>query len=382
MICRLLSGAYLWMHRRVYERRRRSARRFPAQRVISIGNLSAGGTGKTPLTIALAEELRRQGASVLVCLRGYGGSDRSGTLVADSRGVHRSAREAGDEAVLIGRRLGEQASSVPFAVAAGPDRACLIERYGEGFLYVLLDDAFQNPTVHRDLDIVLLDASVHPDEMRLLPCGRFREPFSALSRAHVVVVTRSDLFPENADLYERRIAEAWPGIAVQRSGLDVGGVVPVRSVGSVPIPRRGAGVAAFCGIGNADSFFRLVTGQGFVLCESRAFDDHHRFSMNELRECGRSGLPTLTTEKDVARLDTDMELAALFPGGLFFVRVDFRLPGKRPGLSVLDILGPVAPAGRASVHGKQRAQRSPKSQRSQKGQKRQSQQKNRKGAHS
>lgn len=348
MVCRLLASVYLWVHRRVYQRRLSRARRFPDHCVISIGNLSSGGTGKTPLTIALAEDLRKAGQSVLVCLRGYGGTDRSGVLVADPHGVYRSAAEAGDEAVLIGRRLFQQSVEAGFAVAAGPDRSSLIDRFGKGFSYVLMDDAFQNPAVHRDREIVLMDTSVSPDAMSLLPCGRFREPLSALSRADALVLTRCDGNPENADRYARLIEERWPALSIYRSSLSVRGVIPVDGALGQRRIRPGAEVTAFCGIGNPGAFYRQLEQQGFVCMERHTFADHHRFSLKELEQCARTGRPAITTEKDLVRIASVMNPGNLFENGLYYLHVDFLLQGpgqrnaSRPRL--LDLLGPLTPS--------------------------------------
>lgn len=332
ILCTILEGLYLAVHRIVFAIRKSRAKRFPDHLIVSIGNLSAGGTGKTPLTIALAAEFRRRGLSVLVCLRGYGGRNRSGVLVADPSGVHLDFVDAGDEAVLIGHSLLRNPANAPFRVAAGPNRSDLIERFGSGFTVVLLDDAFQNPSVHRNFDIVLIDASIPPEKLRLLPCGRFREGMGALARAGLVILTRSDQSGARPDLWNQLIREKIPSLAVWRGGLRPSGpVAPGPHSGTRDLPGGKVPIGAFCGIGNPESFFRLLEASGFEIARRRAFSDHHAFSDQDLKELSDWDLPLVTTEKDAVRLPADAFDRSLFHRGLWFVRVDLTLATSAAG---------------------------------------------------
>lgn len=299
-MCRLLARLYLAVHKRTFTRRLQNSRSFPGHRIISVGNLSAGGTGKTPVTIELALALLSQGKSVLICLRGYKGRSRSGLLVGDEQGVHLTAEHAGDEAVLIAVRLLEYArlhEGARFAVAAGPDRADLIDRFGAQRNVVILDDAFQNPSVRRDLDIVLIDATVPYSRMKLLPCGRFREDLNALERADVVLLTRTNLAPDSALIWKRLIMDRYPNLPILSIGIRTHRI-------SAPLaPDGGAqSMAAFCGIGNPDSFFRVLEEAGIDVAKRFVFKDHHRFSERDLAVLKGCGMPLVTTEKDAARL--------------------------------------------------------------------------------
>jgi tetraacyldisaccharide 4'-kinase len=313
-VCRLLARLYLVAHKRTFARRLQRSRGFPGHRIISVGNLSTGGTGKTPVTIELALALLSQGKSVLICLRGYKGRSRSGLLVGDEKGVYLTADDAGDEAVLIAARLLEYASQhegARFVVAAGPDRADLIDRFGAQSNVVILDDAFQNPSVRRDLDIVLIDATVPYSSMRLLPCGRFREDLTALERADVVLITRANLASEAARLWKQKISDRYPNLPIFSIGIRTHRIsAPLAPDG------RAQSVAAFCGIGNPDSFFRVLEEAGIDVAKRFVFKDHHRFNERDLAVLKRCGLPLVTTEKDAARLG--QRLASL--GTLLIVR--------------------------------------------------------------
>jgi len=259
--------------------------------VVSIGNLSTGGAGKTPLTIALAKALSARGLHVDVLSRGYG---RRSTLplFVDPNGA---AEEFGDEPLLIARE-----ACVPVYVAA--------ERYDAGLLAEatseapqnteesrrpkahILDDGFQHRQLARDVDILLLDGTEWSTE-HLLPAGNLREPFSALRRATVVAVT------EPGGL----LLEKW----LRSNGRWQGPIWRLRRFMEIP-PLDGP-VAAFCGIARPDQFFQGLESAGVKIAARIAFADHHNYTAADLaritaaaRKAGATVL--LTTEKDRVRI--------------------------------------------------------------------------------
>jgi tetraacyldisaccharide 4'-kinase len=263
--------------------------------VVSIGNLSAGGAGKTPLTIALANALTARGVHVDVLSRGYG---RRSTLplLVDPAG---KPEEFGDEPLLIARE-----ANVPVYVAA--------ERYEAGMLAErsaraqpqapqdaeenprlrahILDDGFQHRQLARDIDILLLDGTEWSTE-HLLPAGNLREPFSVLRRATVVAVTA----PSGPPL------EKW----LRSNGRWQGPIWRLRRL--MEIPQLGGPVAAFCGIARPDQFFQGLESAGVKLVSQTAFADHHNYTAADLarvesaaRAAGATEL--LTTEKDRVRI--------------------------------------------------------------------------------
>jgi tetraacyldisaccharide 4'-kinase len=299
-----LEGLYLAVHRAVYFWRWRRRTVFPNRYIISVGNLSAGGTGKTPLTLFLANALFEAEIPALAVLRGYRGSlSRSGVLVSDGERRLVTAAEAGDEALLL-------AASRGLRVAAGRDRVDLIRRYGADSRVVLLDDAFQNPLVARDHELVLLDATVPVDRIRVFPIGRFRDPPAALSRAHTILLTRVDLAsPENLRALTGLLARVAPGARVFRSRHAVYGLHP--DIKQQELSRGLYQIGAFCGIGHPDAFFRsLKAGPlNFDVVTRQAFPDHHPYTVAELRDlfagAARQGYPQLrfvTTAKDMVRI--------------------------------------------------------------------------------
>ena len=250
--------------------------------VISVGNLTAGGTGKTPMVLWLAEKLLSEGKRVAILSRGYRGS--GGTS---------------DEVELLRHRLGER---VIFGV--GPDR------FGSGrrleaqqpIDVFLLDDGFQHIQLARDLDILMLDGSRKLRDEWLLPAGLLREPIAACRRADILVVSRKF---ERASI-EARDAHRFSIFYAQTRLLGFrrfgSGAAPLylSEIGSGPF-------FAFCGIGNPDAFFADLDRWHAPVIQRKPFPDHHKYSrreaerlQREAEQCGAKGL--ITTEKDAENL--------------------------------------------------------------------------------
>jgi tetraacyldisaccharide 4'-kinase len=276
--------------------------------VVSIGNLSVGGTGKSPMVIEAARILIESQRRVAIVSRGYRRqSGESVVVVSDGRGVLVSPGESGDEPALM-------AQAVPdAAVVVGADRyraalkAIEIARPD----VILLDDGFQHRALARDCDIVLWDALRPADASALLPRGLMREGLGALKRAHAIVFTRCNLGHSIRRILSRvkRIA---PHLTVFRSNLEADGLIDpetgkLENLPHAADPLRGRRIAAWCGLGNPASFWRMLEILGAETLCRRAFDDHHRPSAADLAafadEGARRGAEwVVTTEKDLQNL--------------------------------------------------------------------------------
>jgi tetraacyldisaccharide 4'-kinase len=269
--------------------------------VISVGNVTVGGTGKTPFVQFVARLLSQKGLSVAVISRGYGGKEKGVLVVSDGQSILSDARTAGDEPVLLAKSL----PRVPVVVS--PDRlkagAYAVKRFGSRVL--VLDDAFQHRRMRRNLDIVLLRCEDPFGNGWLLPAGPLREPLSALRRADAVVVTgpkKSFTLNESEDLsrYVRApvfFSELRP-IGWVRHGTD-------ESAGLDSL--KGVSVLAFAGIGNPKSFERSIVQTGAVLSKLIPFADHHFYTENDLRRLATvaetmGAQAAVTTEKDGVRI--------------------------------------------------------------------------------
>ncbi|WP_337175930.1 tetraacyldisaccharide 4'-kinase [Paludisphaera sp.] len=255
--------------------------------VVSVGNLTLGGTGKTPMVERLARWYRERNVRVCLLSRGYGGADA-----------------VNDEALVLEENLPD----VPHL--QGPDRVRLAEiavNELESEL-LILDDGFQHRRLARDLDVVLLDALGPFGLGRLFPRGLLREPASSLRRAGVVVVTRADLVPDDrrAEIRDqaRRHAPDAPILEARHTPRDL---VDGDGESSPLDGLAGRAVAAFCGIGNPEGFRRTLEGLGCRVVDLRPFPDHHPYSADDVADLARwadsAGAElVLTTQKDLVKL--------------------------------------------------------------------------------
>jgi tetraacyldisaccharide 4'-kinase len=250
--------------------------------VVSVGSLSAGGAGKTPMVIALARGLLSLGLQVDVLSRGYGRRSLAASRV-DPEG---HAEEFGDEPLLIARQAG-----VPVYVAAQRYEAGrMAEANSDGAPVVhLLDDGFQHRQLHRDVNLLLLDENDLTD--RLLPAGNLREPLSAMLRATVVAIPAGD---RAASVESLLGARGWNG--------------PVwRIFRRVQVPVIEGRVVAFCGIARPAQFFAGLESAGMQLAARLSFADHHPYTNRDLEQILSSAQSAgakaiVTTEKDRVRL--------------------------------------------------------------------------------
>jgi tetraacyldisaccharide 4'-kinase len=280
-------------------------------RVISVGNLTVGGTGKTPVVIALASALRERGRRVGVVSRGYKRSTANAIMeVSDGQTVRGNPNETGDEPCLIAQRC----PGVP--VAVGADRPSvgkhLINRYRIDTL--VMDDGYQHLALRRDVNILVLDAGAPFGNGYLLPRGRLREPLSALARATAVLVTRASQGGRMDDLKAavRAAASAVPiGVTdfAPNALVQVGGAATVESSAL-----KGERVLAVSGIGQPDSFRRLLEAVGAVAADHCVFPDHHAYSREDVQKVRQAaeqlGVDRIvTTEKDAVKLAQFDEVA-------------------------------------------------------------------------
>lgn len=286
--------------------------------ILCIGNLTTGGTGKTPLVVWLCRYLR----------------DRQFRCAILTRGYKTQKGELSDEPAL----LAAQCSETP--VVVNPDRVAgaaeAIRSHGAQVL--VMDDGFQHRRLARDVDILAIDATEPFGYGRVLPAGLLREPVTGLKRAHAAVLTRCDQVPEDTlSRIEERIRGVNPSLLIARS---THAPVAVRTAERMEIPLRempGKRVFAFCGIGNPRAFFRTLSQLGATVVGSKAFDDHHGYAAEDLEAVHRQARQqqaslVLTTQKDWTKI------AKLTPRGeppLAYVVIDLRITAGEEILTAL-----------------------------------------------
>ncbi len=257
--------------------------------VVSVGNLTLGGTGKTPCVESVAARLRDRGLRPAILSRGYGAEH------------HRN-----DEAMVLEENLPD----VPHL--QGADRAALalaaVEELDADAL--VLDDGFQHRRLARDLDLVLLDATAPLAREAIFPRGTLREPIGGLKRAHALILTRCDLAP---DVEEQAawLAKRFPDKPVMRAIHAPTELVGAGGIGEPLDGLAGAPVAAFCGLGNPDAFHATLAKLGATVLDFRVFPDHHAYTREDVADLNRwaASLPAdaivVATQKDWVKLRLD-----------------------------------------------------------------------------
>lgn len=273
--------------------------------VISIGNITTGGTGKTPVVAWVAHALARDGSRVCILTRGYGRRDESKlVLVSDGERVLADAPEGGDEPRLLAEMLKGTA-----AVVSDRNRveAARWARKNLGSEVFVLDDGFQHLRVRRALDIVTVDATDPWGGGHLLPQGRLRESLSGLRRADLIILTRSEQVAEvNSLKHEVEECSGRKNVFISRTRTRTVRPLVYDQEGTTS-PVSSYKVAAFCALGNSRAFFNHLKRSGFDLTYSRAFADHHSYTRHDIERVAREARAhgaeaLLTTAKDAVKL--------------------------------------------------------------------------------
>jgi len=290
--------------------------------VISVGNITVGGTGKTPCVIMLARMLQANGFKPAIISRGYGGSPvNSVNIVSDGKNILLDSATAGDEPYLIAREL----KNIP--VITGAKRIVTgktaIDQFKADVL--ICDDAMQHRQIFRDINLVLLDNRSLCGKDHILPMGRLREPMKEICRADAIVLTRTD---ETAQT-DKKIGELikTKEIPVFKSIHQPKDIINADFSEQQPVSLlAGKKVCAFCGIAKPDSFNKTLSSAGAQILSFDIFPDHHRYNKSELEkiqtgfvDCRADYL--VTTEKDAARLQSDPEFLKM----LSILRVEMEI---------------------------------------------------------
>src|SRR5271156_2763824 len=272
--------------------------------VISVGNLTTGGTGKTPMVLWIGERLLAEGKKGGILTRGYRGEKIAAAAESNSAAAPATSTSAltstSDEVRLLQSRLGDR---VQFGVGANRyEQGRELAKHGVNWF--VLDDGFQHLQLARDVDIVLIDATNPFSGGRLLPAGRLREPRSALARADIIVITRSTRAPAIESAIRRDSAAP---IFYARPKLDAIHSFADGQLGGAVAPDALPKLFAFCGIGNPAAFLNDLRAWGLDIVGHKLFPDHHRYTAADrqeiLQQATKAGAGALIcTEKDLYNL--------------------------------------------------------------------------------
>jgi len=268
--------------------------------VISVGNITVGGTGKTPLVMALAKGLMAKGIAVAILSRGYKRTKTSEPVVSDGKTIFLSPEESGDEPFLMAKAC----RGTP--VLVGKDRfvngRIALQRFGVKGL--ILDDGFQHLPLCRDINILLIDSHIGFGDRHLLPRGILREPLSQLRRADLFLLTKAE-DPETYQPLEKEIYEIHPRAQVFHSHYEPVSLVGPQGEQEELDSLKGKKILALSGIAHPDSFSSLLRKCGMKIVKEAIFPDHHLYTTKDLsyieeKAEGADGI--VTTEKDMVKL--------------------------------------------------------------------------------
>ncbi|RME63987.1 MAG: tetraacyldisaccharide 4'-kinase [Nitrospirae bacterium] len=265
---------------------------------ISVGNLTLGGTGKTPMVMAIASEAVKRGFSTCILTRGYKGKAKS-LIVSCGRGPEADWKETGDEPFLMAKKL----KDVWIVKDSNRYRGGLLA--GKKDLFIL-DDGFQHWALHRNLDIVLIDGTNPFGNGKLLPFGPLREPPEALKRASIIVITKVQ---EPDETLLRKINAANPEVEVYTAQMTATGFKDLKGHELSLSDLQSRKAFLFSGIGNPASFHKSIEAIGVNIVGTKAFRDHHAYTKEQVRQLIKKGRQLkaevfITTEKDLIKLET------------------------------------------------------------------------------
>ncbi len=297
-----LYGAGVKLRQRAFQQGWLKSQGLPCP-VISVGNLTVGGSGKTPLVAMAAGILLRHGYKPGILTRGYR-RERGADLIVLEPHSQRAPdnRKVGDEPALLARQLPQ----VPLIICANRYLGGRLAEEQFGVNVHILDDGFQHFALERDVDLVAVDVTQDLVHGALLPAGRLREPLSALARADMIVLTRTEI--EDPAPMETQLSLINSRAPIFRCATALLGLIELGSQRSIgPGDYRGKPVCAFCGLGNPPAFFSDLRKWGFNAVAEIAFRDHHVYNTEDIKRLNKVARGTgaeafLTTEKDLMNL--------------------------------------------------------------------------------
>ena len=326
----LVYGSIIWIRNKLYDLDWVPSSAFDIP-IISVGNITTGGSGKTPLVMYLAKLLQKNGKNPGIVSRGYGRNSQGMVSVHNCKELITDVENSGDEPFLMASIL----KTVPVVV-------CEDRREGISHLIknisadvIIMDDGFQHRRVKRDLDIITISANDSKNDYRLLPWGKLREPFKNINRSNAIVFTKTDNYTPPNMLAE--LQSAFKGTSIASSIIPV--LMRYDSSGyhkSLPSSRV---LFAFCGIGEPDSFFKSIKQLDLKLGGKRIFSDHQEYIESVITELSaqiKSSNCTaiITTEKDLVKLPESF----LDKFETFVIKIEVEFETAK---AVLDMIQPV-----------------------------------------
>jgi tetraacyldisaccharide 4'-kinase len=291
--------------------------------VICVGNITTGGTGKTPAVIGLAKIFINMGLKPGIVSRGYRGTkSKDGAIVTDGKVIHLAPEECGDEPYLMAKAL----RRVPVAVCANRTKAIKYLLAGSRIDIVLMDDGFQNNSIYKEMNIVIIDATNPFGNGIILPAGDLREPVNSLRRSDVIIINKSDLIPEH------KLSQLTAEINIKSKNKEIfysayGGKVLFRMNNlnkKLPVEKiKNKNILLVSAIGNPDAFYRTININEPASIKEITYPDHHYYSLSEIKKIVADSAKfdlIITTEKDFIKM-REFKL----PDNIYYLSVSFVL---------------------------------------------------------
>ena len=271
-------------------------------KIVSVGNITVGGTGKTPTVIAIAKFLQKKNNSLAILSRGYGRESTGTQVVTDGKTASASWKKVGDEPALLAKRL----SNIPIVVDENRIRGgeYLINKFNPEI--IILDDGFQHRQLHRDVDIVLVNSNMSKFKNRLLGFMNFREPWKSLKRAHIIFLTKSDSVALSAKLLEKLKSTVLP---LFKTNINPLSFLIDQKTNKIDMKNfKGKSALLFSGIGDPKSFEKTITNQNIGVLDTINFRDHKNYTTSDIQKIRSTFNKTnsdiiITTEKDFLKIN-------------------------------------------------------------------------------
>ncbi len=277
-------------------------------KIISVGNITVGGTGKTPVVIAIAKFLQQQNKTVAILSRGYGRKTTGTQLVSDGKTNPANWETVGDEPTLMAKHL----SDIPVVVDENRIRGgkYLINNFHPEI--IILDDGFQHRKIYRDIDIVLVNSNISKMNNRIFSFGNFREPWKSLKRAHLILLTKSDFVVPSKNLQAKLKTI---GLPIFKTNTISSSYLLDSKNNKLEVEYfSGKTALLFSGIGDPESFIKTVQNLNVRILDSINFRDHKNYSKSDIEKISKKYIDTnadiiITTEKDFLKIgETDLPI--------------------------------------------------------------------------
>jgi tetraacyldisaccharide 4'-kinase len=270
-------------------------------KIISVGNITVGGTGKTPAVITIAKFLQQQNKTVAILSRGYGRKTTGTHLVTNGKNNPANWENVGDEPTLIAKHL----SNIPIVADENRIRGgkYLINKFNPEI--IILDDGFQHRKIHRDVDIVLVNSNISNFNNRIFGFGNFREPLRSLKRAHIIFLTKSDIVAPSSKLMAKLETFNLPLV---KTNINLSSYLLDQKNNKIDVDNLiGKTTLLFSGIGDPESFQKTVQNLNISILDSINFRDHKNYSTSDIQKIRDKFYKTgadiiITTEKDFLKI--------------------------------------------------------------------------------